>query len=123
VLDSRYHQVAGLHLLLGLYADATPRRVAYQLRVLVPQHVRVGSWSLGCDARQIDVAATLDEQLAVGQDLSLGGCQRAASFSINGYVNKLPIGWIHSPQPLNFSIPIPMPHPSLSCDVLGCLIN
>jgi len=83
----------------------------------VPHHVRVGSWSLRSDARQIDVAAFLDEQLAVGQDLGLRGCQGAGPISINGYVNKLPMG---------VPFPLPIPHrlePPLSYDVLGCLIN
>lgn len=79
VEDPGYHQVAGLHLLLGDHSDAAPRRIADQLRVLVPDHVRVRPGRLGGDAGQIDVTAALDEQLAVGQDLGFGGCQRAPS--------------------------------------------
>lgn len=75
--DTRYHQIAGLNLLLGHHAYPSARRITHQLRILVPQHVRVRPRRLGSYARQIDVAAALDVQLAIGQDLRLGCCQES----------------------------------------------
>lgn len=70
-----YNQIARLDLLFGNDAYAAASRIAHQFGVLVPEHVCVGSWRLGCYACQIDVAAALDEQFAIGQDLCLGRCQ------------------------------------------------
>lgn len=75
--DTRYHQIAGLNLLLRDDAYASPCRVAHQFRILVPQHVRVRPRRLGSYARQVDVAAALDVQFAIGQDLRLGSCQES----------------------------------------------
>lgn len=68
---TRYDQIARLYLLLGDDANAAARRIANKFRVLVPEHVRVGSWRLGRNACQIDVAAALNEQFTIGQDLRL----------------------------------------------------
>lgn len=69
--DLRYHQIAGLYLLLGDHADATSGRVVNQLAVLEPEYLGVGPGRLRSDARQIDVASALNEEFAVGQNLRL----------------------------------------------------
>lgn len=65
-------QPRGARLLLGDYADAATLRVVDDVRPAVPVDKGGRVRRLQHDARQVDVAACLDEQLGVAEDLGFG---------------------------------------------------
>lgn len=65
---SRYHQSAGSCLPLRQHVNAAPLRVINQIAILVPVDERRRMAGLQRHACQVDVAAALEEQFAVGED-------------------------------------------------------